>query len=141
PWSVFVLVFRRRVCRLESLGTGRLLGTDPDTTFFKCARGINNRAVDRNLGDDWNFSPANGPTLALFGSRCSLFRSVAGRLRCTLQVEHVRTFGSSFSPAALPDLGGGTIRHVGSKHCHFDYRLSGDLECISWPWAVLGRNA
>ena len=49
-WSISVLVFRRRVCGMESLGTGRLLGADPDTTFFKCARGVNNRAVDRNVG-------------------------------------------------------------------------------------------
>jgi len=34
-WSVSVLVFRRWVCRVESLGTGRLLGADPDTTFFQ----------------------------------------------------------------------------------------------------------
>jgi hypothetical protein len=85
-WSVFVLVFRRRVCRIESLGAGRLLGADPDTTFLKCARGINNRAVDRNVGDNRNFGPANGSTLALFGGRYSLFRPVAGRLRCTLRV-------------------------------------------------------
>src|SRR4030095_13351057 len=48
-WSVFVLVFRRRVCRIESLGAGRLLGTDPDTTLLKCARGLNNRAVASNV--------------------------------------------------------------------------------------------
>ena len=36
--------------------------------FFKCALGINNRAVDSNVGDNWNFGPANGLTLALFGS-------------------------------------------------------------------------
>src|SRR5437773_8083728 len=53
-------------------GAGRLLGADPDTTFFKCARGVNNRAVDRNVGDDRNFGPANRPAFALFGSMDSL---------------------------------------------------------------------
>ena len=43
-------------------GQGQLLGADPDTTFFKCPRGINNRAVDRNVGDEWNSAPANSPT-------------------------------------------------------------------------------
>ena len=65
-------------------GQGRLLGADPDTTFFKCARGINNRAVDRNVGDDWNLAPANSPTLALLGGMRALSWSVAGQLRCPL---------------------------------------------------------
>ena len=32
-WSVFVLVFGRSVCRIESLGEGRLLGANPDRLF------------------------------------------------------------------------------------------------------------
>ena len=49
--------------------------------------------------------------------------------------------GSSFSPSAILDLGSGTIRHVGSKHCHLDCRFPGDLERIPRPWAILRRNA
>ena len=55
------------------IGGRRLLGANPDTALLKCARGINNRAVDSHVGDNRNFGPANGPTLALFGSRYSLF--------------------------------------------------------------------
>ena len=71
-WSVSVLVFRRRVCGMESLGAGRLLGADPDTTFFKCARGINNRAVDRNVGDEWSSGPAKA-RLSRYLEACALF--------------------------------------------------------------------
>ena len=35
-WSVSVLVFRRRVRGVESLGARRLLGVDPNTAIFKC---------------------------------------------------------------------------------------------------------
>ena len=83
-WSVFVLVFRRRVCGMESLGAGRLLGADPDTTFFKCARGVNNRAVDRNVGDEWKFGPENSIDVRVIWRHASLSRSVGGQLRCPL---------------------------------------------------------
>ena len=42
---------------------------------------------------------------------------------------------------AISDLGGGTIRRLGSKHCNFACRLPGDLECIPRSWAILRRNA
>src|SRR5437762_10211493 len=38
---------------------------------------------------------------------------------------------------AISDLGGGTIRRLGSKHCNFACRLPGDLECIPRSWAIL----
>ena len=54
-------------------GRGRLLGADPDTTFFKCARGINNRAVDRNVGDEWGSGPDEQPRLSRYLEACALF--------------------------------------------------------------------
>ena len=122
-------------------GKGRLLGADPDTTFFKCAGGVNHRAVDRNVGYEWSSGPANSVPFALLGGMHSLFRSVGGQLCCPLRNWIAARICSSFSPSAIPDLGSGTIRHVGSKHCHFDCRFPGDLECIPRTWTILGRNA
>jgi len=82
--SVFVLVFRRGVCGMESLGPGHLLGADPNTIFFKRPGGINSGAVDRNVGDEWNSGAANSSTLALPGVMRSFSGSVLGQLRCSL---------------------------------------------------------
>ena len=47
--------------------------------LFSCARGINNRAVDRNVCDDWNFGVLRtARTLPLSGSRFSFSWSVGG---------------------------------------------------------------
>ena len=48
--SVFVLVFGRGVCGMESLGPGRLLEADPNTIFFKRPGGINSCSVDCHVG-------------------------------------------------------------------------------------------
>ena len=72
-WSVFVLVFRRGVCRMESLGPRHLLGVDPNTIFFKRLGGINNGAVDRNVGDERNSGPANGLDVSRFLEAWVLF--------------------------------------------------------------------
>ena len=48
--SVFVLVFRRGVCGMESLGPRHLLEADPNTVFFKRPGGINSGAVDCHVG-------------------------------------------------------------------------------------------
>src|SRR4029450_10531303 len=45
PRSIFVLVFRRGVCRMESVGPRLLLGVDSNTIFFKRPGSINNSAV------------------------------------------------------------------------------------------------
>ncbi len=49
-WSFSVLVSRRRVRGMESLGPRRLLGVDPDTVIVQCSLGVNHRAVDRDVG-------------------------------------------------------------------------------------------
>ena len=77
-----VLVPRRRVRGMESLGPRQLRAADPDTTIFKCSCGTNSRAVSSNVGDDRNFGPPDGPTFALLGSMRSLCWPVAGQLRC-----------------------------------------------------------
>jgi len=38
------------------IGGRRLLGANPDTALLKCARGINNRAVDSHVGDNRNLA-------------------------------------------------------------------------------------
>ena len=63
--SVFVLFFRRGLRSMESLGPGRLLEADPNPIFFKRPGSVNSGSVDPNVGDDWNFRPANSPTFAL----------------------------------------------------------------------------
>ena len=65
-------------------GQGRLLGADPGTAIFKCRLGVNNRAVDRNVGDEWNSAPANSITFALCGGMRSVSWFVGGQLRCPL---------------------------------------------------------
>ena len=141
-WSVSVVVFRRRVCGMESLGTGRLLGADPDTTFFKCARGINNRAVDRNVGDERNSGPANSVRLSRYLEACILFvRLLLVSYAVLYKFGSGADSGSSFSPSAILALGSGTIRLFGSKHCHLDCRFPGDLERIPRAWAILRRNS
>ena len=62
---------------MEPLGPGHLLGADPSTPFFKRTRGIDNCAVSRDVGDDWNPAPADGPTVALPGSMRAIYWSVA----------------------------------------------------------------
>ena len=84
PRSVFVLLFGRGVCDMESLGPRRVLGVDPNTIFFKRLGGINSGAVDRNVGDPRNLGPANGSTFALPGGVRSFFWSVLGQLCCSL---------------------------------------------------------
>jgi hypothetical protein len=78
---VLVVVFRRRACRMEPLGQGHLLGADPSTPFFKRPRGIDNCAVSRDVGDDWNPATADSPTIALLGSMRAICWSVARKLR------------------------------------------------------------
>src|SRR6478672_11490908 len=78
---VLVVVFRRRACRMEPLGRGHLLGANPSTPFFKRPRGIDNCAVSRDVGDDWNPATADSPTIALLGSMRALCWSVARKLR------------------------------------------------------------
>ena len=68
---------------MELLGEGRLLGADPDTTFFKCARGINNRAVDRNVGDDWNSALEQPDSLVIWKDGRFLL-VCCSQLRCSL---------------------------------------------------------
>ncbi len=70
--SVFVLVSRRGVCGMESLGPGRLLEADPNTIFFKRPGGINSCAVDRHVGDEWNSASAESATFELPGGMRSL---------------------------------------------------------------------
>ena len=70
--SVFVLVFGRGVCGMESLGRGRLLEADPNTIFFKCPGGINSGAVDRYVGEERNSTPADSSTFKLPGGMRSL---------------------------------------------------------------------
>ena len=79
-----VLVPRRRVRGMESLGPRQLRAADPDTTIFKCSCGTNSRATDHNVGDDRNLRPANRPTFALPRSMRSFYWTVAGQLRCPL---------------------------------------------------------
>ena len=70
--SVFVLVFGRGVCGMESLGPGRLLEADPNTIFFKRLGGINSCAVDRHVGEERNSAPAESSAFELPGGMCSL---------------------------------------------------------------------
>jgi len=65
--SVFVLVFGRGVCGMESLGPGRLLEADPNTIFFKRPGGVNSCAVDRHVGEERSSTPAESSTLELLG--------------------------------------------------------------------------
>ena len=65
--SVFVLVFGRGVCGMESFGPGRLLEADPNTIFFKRPGGINNGAVDRHVGKEWNSARAESSIFELPG--------------------------------------------------------------------------
>ena len=83
-WSVFVLVLRRRVCRMESLGRGHLLGADSSTPVFERSRGIDNCAVSGDMGDDWNPASENSKTVALPGGMRAIYCSVAHKLRCPL---------------------------------------------------------
>ena len=82
--SVFVLVFGRGVCDMESLGPGRLLEADPNTISFERPGGINSCAVDRHVGEERNSSPAESSTFELPGGMRSLSYSVLGQLRCSL---------------------------------------------------------
>ena len=70
--SVFVLVFGRGVCGMESFGPGRLLEADPNTIFFKRPGGVNSCAVDCHVGDEWNSAPAESTTFELPGGMRSL---------------------------------------------------------------------
>ena len=70
--SVFVLVFGRSVCGMESLWPGRLLEADPNTIFFKCPGGINSGAVDRYVGEERNSAPAESLSFELPGGMRSL---------------------------------------------------------------------
>ncbi len=70
--SVFVLVFGRGVCAMESLGPGRLLEADPNTISFKRPGSINSGAVDRHVGEERNSAPAKRSTLTLPGGVRSL---------------------------------------------------------------------
>ena len=70
--SVFVLVFGRGVCGMESLGPGRVLEAGPITIFFKRPGGINSCAVDRHVGEERNSAPAKSSTFALSGGVRSL---------------------------------------------------------------------
>src|SRR5207237_4762954 len=98
-WSVFVLVFRRRVCGMEWLGPGHLLGTDPNTIFFERPGGINSSPVDRNVGNERNYSTANSPTFALPGGNRSLSWFVGGQPCCSISIWAGSGFGSSRSPS------------------------------------------
>ena len=82
--SVFILVFGRGVCDMESLGPGRLLEADPNTISFERPGGINSCAVDRHMGEERNSSPAEISTFELPGGMRSLCYSVLGQLRCSL---------------------------------------------------------
>ncbi len=82
--SVFVLVFGRGVCGMESLGPGRLLEADPNTISFERPGGINSCAVDRHVGEERNSSPAESSTFELPGGMRSLCYSVLGQLLCPL---------------------------------------------------------
>ena len=82
--SVSVLVFRRRVRGVESLGARRLLGVDPYTVIFKCRLSVNHRAVDRNMGHEWSSAPENSITFALLGGMRPLSRFVGSQLCCPL---------------------------------------------------------
>ncbi len=66
-WSFSVLVSRRRVRGMESMGQRRLLGVDPDTVIVQCSLGVNHRAADRDVGHQGSSSPADSVTLALLG--------------------------------------------------------------------------
>ena len=82
--SFSVLVFRRRVRGVESLGSQRLLGVDPNTVIFKRHLSVNHRAVDRNMGHEWSSASENSITFALLGGMHTLFRFVGSQLCCPL---------------------------------------------------------
>ena len=81
---VFVLVFRRRVRGVESLGARRILGVDPSAAIFQCRLSVNHRAVNRNVGDEWSSAPENSITAALLGGMRPLSRFVGSELCCPL---------------------------------------------------------
>ncbi len=72
------------VCQMECLGSGQLLGPDPNTIFFERSGGINSGAVDRNVGDERNSDRANSWPRTLAGGMPSPFRSAFDQFRCSL---------------------------------------------------------
>jgi hypothetical protein len=81
---VFVLVFRRRVRGVESLGARRILGVDPSAAIFQCRLSVNHRAVYPNVGDEWSSASENSITVTLLGGMHPLSRFVGSELCCPL---------------------------------------------------------
>ena len=73
--AVFVVVPGCGVCKMECLGAGLLLGSDPHTILFECSGGINSGTVDRNVGVERRFWPCEKLGAHLCGGMPSSFGS------------------------------------------------------------------